>query len=255
MKGCFVYFFYSLDKKLLYVGMTCRLTRRMQDHFDKQLIEIENWRKDIDRNNIVLYKCNNKVDLVIYETYFINKYKPIKNQEKVYNQIPTFDLPYLEPIYYEYGERDRRTHTFKYYCKKYINEPENRNLLPEEFKIIKEIYEKLGATKMQALLCNQRKLMEALFNFNNQHLVDSAIRTKFIPGFYSRKETKLLLQNICKELGVIRGVSAKEIEPIFNIRLSSTVIDGKNYYGYYILEDGLEKRIYKPRGKRWYIND
>lgn len=201
--------------------MTCRLTRRMQDHFDKQLVEIETWRKNIDRNNIILYTCNNKVDLVIYETYFINKYKPTKNQEKVYNQVPTFDLPYLKPIHYEYGERDRRTHTFKYYCKKYVNEPETRHLLPKEFEIIKEVYEKLGSAKMKALVFNKRMIEEALFTFNSKELINSEIIKTFVPGFYTRKKVKEILGDIYTRLKVTKGRRAKDLEDIFGITVYS----------------------------------
>lgn len=253
MKGCFVYFLYSLDGRLLYVGMTCRLTRRMQDHFDKQLVEIETWRKNIDRNNIILYTCNNKVDLVIYETYFINKYKPTKNQEKVYNQVPTFDLPYLEPIHYEYGERDRRTHTFKYYCKKYVNEPETRHLLPKEFEIIKEIYEKLGSAKMKALVFNKRRMEEALFTFDSKELIKSEIIKTFVPGFYTRKRVKEILGDIYTRLKVTKGRRSKDLEDIFGIAVSSTLVQGKLINGYLIQEEGVKKRTTRPEANGLFL--
>ena len=246
MRGCFVYFLYSLDGKLLYVGMTCRITRRMQDHFSKPLAEIETWRKDIDKNNINLYRCNNKVDLVIYETYFINKYKPIKNQEKVYNQTPTFDLPYLEPISYKYEGNDKRTYTFKYYCKKYITEPDSRRVLPEEFKIIQEIYEKLGAAKMKVLVLNKRLLEEALYTFNNKDLIELEIIKVFVPGFYTRKRVKEILVDIYTRLKVVKGRRSKDLEDIFGITVSSTLVQGKLINGYLIQEEGVKKRTTRP---------
>lgn len=253
MKGYYVYCFYDSEQNLLYIGKTITLKKRMSYHFAKDALIIEPWRQRIDRSNIVLHKCNNLVDLEIYETYFINKYNPVHNQEKVYGQVPTFDLPYLEPVYYEYGDRDRRRCTFKYYCLQYINNVESRENLPPEFQVIKEIYEKLGVRKMQALLYKPLQLQQALFNYNTEELAKIEIRKTFVPGFYTRKKTKTILQGIYKKLGIVRGVHAKEIEPIFNISLSNTVINGKNHSGYFILEEGMEKRTYKPRGKRWNV--
>lgn len=250
MKGFYVYCFYDSEQNLLYIGKTTTLHKRMSYHFSKDALRVEAWRQMIDRSNIILHRCNNLVDLEIYETYFINKYTPVHNQEKVYGQVPTFELPYLEPILYEYEDRNRRKCTFKYYCLEYINNIESRENLPLEFQIIKEIYEKLGARKMQALLYKPIQLQQALFNYNNGELAKIEIRKTFVPRFYSRKDTKRILTDIYNKIGIIRGVRASEIESIFNIRLTSSIINGKMEYGYIIQEPGVKRRTFRPEANK-----
>lgn len=244
MIGNYIYFLYDKEENLIYIGKTTKLKKRLMGHLYNKL---ESWRETINKSKITLFKCCNLSDLELYETYFINKYNPKHNRDKAFNQTPTFDLPYLKPLDYEYIDRNKYNRTFKYYCLKYINEIESRENLPLEFQIIKEIYEKLGVIKMQALLYKRNKLEQALFNFDNQHLIEPEIRTRFTPGFYSRKEAKIILLDIHEKLGIKKSANAKVLESIFNTGLSSKVIDKKNYSGYHIIEGGGRKRIYMTR--------
>ena len=98
MKGDFVYFFYDYSNTLLYVGKTSNITERMRQHLSPKNILGQPWKESLNKKNIILYKCENPTDLDIYETYFINKYKPNYNRDKCYKYQPSFDLPYLEPI-------------------------------------------------------------------------------------------------------------------------------------------------------------
>ena len=98
MKGNFVYFFYNHSNTLFYVGKTSNITERMKVHLSPKCIKDQPWKESLDRKNIILYECENPTDLEIYETYFINKYRPIHNRGKYYKEIPSFDLPYLEPV-------------------------------------------------------------------------------------------------------------------------------------------------------------
>ena len=61
-------------------------------------MEKEPWKTLVDKDKTTLYRCENPTDLEIYETYFINKYKPLYNIEKVYNYKSSFKLPKLKPI-------------------------------------------------------------------------------------------------------------------------------------------------------------
>ena len=98
MKGCFVYFFYDQDNTLLYIGKSVNIGERMKLHFSiKNTIE-NPWKHSINRKSIILYQCENPTDLELYETYFINKYLPLHNRDKVYRYKSTFELPYLKPI-------------------------------------------------------------------------------------------------------------------------------------------------------------
>lgn len=98
MKRYFVYFFYDHSNTLLYIGKTSNIAERMKVHLSPKCISDQPWKESLDRKNIILYECKSPTDLEIYETYFINKYRPIHNRGKYYKEIPSFDLPYLEPI-------------------------------------------------------------------------------------------------------------------------------------------------------------
>lgn len=98
MKGYFVYCFYDHYNTLLYVGKTANITERMRHHLSLSVIKKQPWKDSLDRKNIILHECHNPTDLEIYETFFINKYRPIHNREKYYRGVPSFDLPYLEPL-------------------------------------------------------------------------------------------------------------------------------------------------------------
>lgn len=100
-----IYFFYDKDKNLLYIGKTTALPKRLSAHFSSSVMEDEPWKTQVDKSNIVTYRCNTKTDLDIYETYLINKLKPIYNEEKVFYDLPTFDLPELTPKTYIFSTR------------------------------------------------------------------------------------------------------------------------------------------------------
>ena len=91
-------------KQLLYLPRSVR-PKRLSAHFSTSTIEDELWKTQIDKTNIVTFRLNTKTDLDIYETYFINKLKPLYNEEKVFYDLPTFDLPELTPKIYVFSSR------------------------------------------------------------------------------------------------------------------------------------------------------
>lgn len=101
MKGCFVYFFYDQNNTLLYIGKTTNLRNRFEQHFSKQIVDAEPWKKNVDSKKIILLSCITECDLDIYETYFINKYIPLYNKDKIFSSSLSFELPYLEPTTYQ----------------------------------------------------------------------------------------------------------------------------------------------------------
>lgn len=103
MDKFYVYFFYDKKGILLYVGKTISISSRMSAHFSKTAMKDEFWKKDVDLSNIAIHKCNTKTDLDIYETYFINKLKPLYNVDKVFHSLPTFELPELDSTLYSYN--------------------------------------------------------------------------------------------------------------------------------------------------------
>lgn len=237
MDGYFVYFFYDSENNLLYVGKTVTLKNRMRQHFSKDILEVETWRQTIDRENIVLYQCINLTDLELYETYFINKYNPIYNLDKVYNQQPSFDLPYLKPIMYNYeGIIRRGLGTFKDYCIRYLEEPEEREEIAKRFPIIERTFNILGAKKIKALGCAKARFEQELEAYDNNETISEEIRKGFAPGFYIPSDIKVTLQSIYDNLGVVKKAKATDIEKVFNVKLQSKKSSGKVIKGYFIKE-------------------
>lgn len=97
MKDCFIYFFYDSVDTLLYIGKSTNLKSRLKNHFSPDSIKLDPWKQMVDKEKIVIYKCENPTDLDVYETYLINKYQPLYNKDKVFNYFLSFDLPKLEP--------------------------------------------------------------------------------------------------------------------------------------------------------------
>lgn len=133
MPNCYVYFFYDSNDALLYIGKSISLINRLKSHFSKKSLEVDVWKYTIDKQNIVIYKCDNPTDMDLYETYFINKYKPIYNSEKVFNYSPKIKLPELEPktllkdegtLYslYKKGTKEEQD-TFEKNWRKYTSDP------------------------------------------------------------------------------------------------------------------------------------
>lgn len=98
MANCYIYFLFNSEDTLLYIGKSISVINRLRTHFSKTDLIKYPWKSTIDKKKVTLYKCSNTTDLDIYETYFINRYKPKYNQDKLFGQSPTFELPYLEPI-------------------------------------------------------------------------------------------------------------------------------------------------------------
>ena len=98
-----IYYFYDKNKNLLYIGKTTALPQRMSAHFSKSIIESDSWKTEVDLTNIIIYKCSTKTDLDIYETYLINKLKPLYNKDKVFYDKSTLELPELKSTIYIYS--------------------------------------------------------------------------------------------------------------------------------------------------------
>ena len=139
-----IYFFYDTSKKLLYIGKTTKLRERVGQHIYAPLVEKEPWKKEIDLDDILVYHCANKCDMDIYETYFINKYKPKYNKDKAYGVRASFKLPYLEGIKYMYNPATMYTEQFLKYIDLRDSEELNLELIEKyeiDFPIFKKHYE------------------------------------------------------------------------------------------------------------------
>lgn len=139
-----IYFFYDTSKTLLYIGKTTNLRERIKHHLYPSVVENEPWKKEINIHDIIIYPCANKCDMDIYETYFINKYKPKYNRDKVYGVKPSFKLPYLEGIKYVFNPATMYTKQFLEYIDLRDSSDPDIELLAKyenEFPIFKRDYE------------------------------------------------------------------------------------------------------------------
>lgn len=77
-----VYLLYDRKGKLLYVGKSVNLRDRLLDHI-KGVGNSSAFFRDI--HEILVYFCDDPMEREIYETYLINKLKPVYNRSKVYH--------------------------------------------------------------------------------------------------------------------------------------------------------------------------
>lgn len=95
----FIYKFIDSDNKVIYIGKTKDLKRRLRQHKREK-----EWFNEV--NKIYFAECLNETDLNIYEVYFINKYTPIYNKKENYQVSFTTKMKELQFRLYtdDYGE-------------------------------------------------------------------------------------------------------------------------------------------------------
>ena len=236
MIGNFIYFFYDNDNTLLYVGKTTGLKHRMYNHFSSQILELETWKKEINLENVVLFKCENLCDLDIYETYFINKYKPKYNRDKVYDCNLSFEPPYLEPIVFSLKKSDVEG-SFYTLCKQVVeNVSSDVSAIYQKYPLIKEAIEKLGVDKVKALTYNPTRIQHEIDDFDKKDKIKAAVSTQIEKGkFYSCKDMKIALGFIYTRLGVRGTAKASDITEYCEAKLCCKKINDKSVKGYQIV--------------------
>lgn len=83
-----IYSIYDNDN-LLYIGKTNNFYIRLKTH-----IAQKPWKNEI--THIATAECRTKVDMDLYEKYYINKLNPKYNKAIVYNEMPTFAVDELD---------------------------------------------------------------------------------------------------------------------------------------------------------------
>lgn len=228
MKTFTVYFLYNNSKNLLYIGKSISLKNRLMSHFSKALLELEPWRKEVDKENIVIYQCNNDADLDIYETYFINKYRPKYNKDKMFTTSTTFELPYIEPIKYSFDSK--RPKGFQRSLLEYIElredtENDNQELIESyesEDSLFKEVYEKLGKRGISSCKCNKKLILEKLHSIasENKSLIREMLKQEFNKGDKClAKDVKTKLQNIYNTLNIQAIAKATDVSKYLEISI------------------------------------
>lgn len=233
MKTFNVYFLYDSSKNLLYVGKSISLKNRLMSHFSKDLLESEPWKNEVDQENIIIYHCANDADLDIYETYFINKYRPRYNKDKVFTGTLTFELPYLEPQVYNLL-KERKTGNLRMIIKKYCDGYLDLDTAVKLCPLLKETNEFMTKEDYKRFGYQPNKIKTELNNIKLQKINVLKIINCFAPGFYQSKGIKLLLINLYKEFGIDRNAKASDIEEIFNIQPIRKSLKGKTVVGYQV---------------------
>lgn len=237
-----IYFFFDVNQNLLYIGKTTNLKKRISQHLSEKLRVSEKWRNEIDLKNIKVYSCKTLTDLEVYETYFINKYKPLYNLDKVFGDTLSFEPPLLEPTIYSFELKKVKGVRFDDYLKEYLilkkADPTNNSdqflKIETKYPLIKEAYQMLGENKIKALGCDSYKIKKELENLNSKELIESEIKKTFEKGFYLPKDVKVIVQSIYDNLGIVKTAKAKDIEPILNTKISSKKINDKVVNGYFV---------------------
>ena len=106
----------------------------------------------------------------------------------------------------------------------------------KQFPLLDKAYPILGMKGLYKLGFNTFKINNALAAFDNSELIETEIRRTFTEGFYVPGDVKVTLQSIYNNLGVIKKAKAKDIELIFNTKMSSKKINNKVVKGYFIRE-------------------
>ena len=82
-----IYKIYNNDS-LIYIGKTNNFHTRLKTHMSQQP-----WNNEV--THIAIAECKTKVDMDLYEKYYINKLNPKYNKAIVYNETPTFAVEEL----------------------------------------------------------------------------------------------------------------------------------------------------------------
>lgn len=94
MRFCSIYK-YVYNGEIIYIGKSdVDLWHRIKGH-EKE----DKFRPYLKRVKIYYFSCNNPAETTIYETYLINKYKPILNTAMKYYDTIDFNIP--EPEWYD----------------------------------------------------------------------------------------------------------------------------------------------------------
>lgn len=113
------------NNNLLYVGKTNNFHTRLRNH-----MALQPWKNEI--THISIAKCKNKIDMDIYEIYYINKLNPKYNKAIVYNESPTFEIKELSFKKFELTKFLNTSNSKKSKVKDHIGVNEKRKYEIEE---------------------------------------------------------------------------------------------------------------------------
>ena len=98
-----VYKMYNIKGELLYIGKTTNFKSRMDQHFSKEMIEKQPWKKNVYK--IEYFNFKTRVDMDIIELYLIALEKPKYNIASTNTEKSTLNIK-IEPINIRYMIRE-----------------------------------------------------------------------------------------------------------------------------------------------------
>lgn len=226
----FVYFLTNKEGDILYIGKTTNLRARIRQHLVADLVKLEPWRETVNKEKIQTFKCLNACDMDLYETYFINKYKPIYNKDKVFNSLPSFEFPPIEPVFYKFKLKSAVGEgSFKDNCIRYIENEDDREDIAIKYPLIKQAHEELGSIKMKAVNYLPERLIDEL-NFQsetNQALIKTELINNLEVGiFYPLSDLKQLMNKIYTKHNINRKGKAVDIAKYITAKFKTVRKEG-----------------------------
>lgn len=231
----------------MYVGKSISLKNRLVSHFSKAAIQLDPWKNQVDLEHIIIYHCNNDADLDIYETYFINKYRPKHNKDKVFISNPTFELPHLEPKTYNFSKERRESSLIPYQesLKKVVSILSQEIISEEDTEYLEATYlldpsiklaiDILGTKRINSLRYVKTKINKEIQSRNDQVVkeIKNIVQQNIISEkFYSMKECKLLLRDTYQILNLSINPIGLDILKYKEGIETSRKISGKKVLGY-----------------------
>lgn len=215
-------------------------------HFSRALLEIELWKNEVDQEHIITYQCTNDCDLDIYETYFINKYRPLYNKDKVFTKPSTFELPQLSPVIYNLVEEKNKLAKLPFQdslrrvveiLSQEIISTEDKEILENIYSILpltQEAIEVLGIKRINTLRFHKDKIEKEIHSKapNIINLIKDTLLRKIKKNtFYTIGECKALLTDTYLTLNIEKVSKGKDILEYLEGKILNKRIDGILYQG------------------------
>lgn len=235
-----IYCFYDKEGNLLYVGKTTNLPNRMSAHFSTPIMEKEPWKELVDLENIVLYKCATRTDLDIYETYFISKLKPLYNKDKLFYDLPTFELPNIKPTIFIYSPykrtskelgmkfEERMVKLKEIHTSQKTEDLKNIQVILSQYLWLKTLISKIGYEKSFELFEQEKfnttniKRKGISFQDSNEHEeVKKKLLTYpdiYIGAFVTSVKAKEIIKEIYLAMNIEKTPKGSDLKSYFNCR-------------------------------------
>lgn len=249
MKKYYVYRMLS-DKKVLYVGRTVNLKNRMANHFSLKTVREQEWKDEVDSIEYIEFDMYG--DSVIYETYFIHKFKTPYNKLgteeglgtsitlKGYNWQEYDYTDKLKPFSRDFDNLEA-THniseTFKEKCVKYVDYL-NGDIECFEFdEYVVKIFKLLGKSKVKQLKYHKGNIKQYITNKPGRNPDVAELLNFPLDIFISGAEVSETFRKIYLQLELKKASKSTTIKDYYDVKETRKRIDGIQTRGYIVLNN------------------